>query len=175
MSSENSLQNFPVQFSFFFLLLVSFFYALRPLQIVLVTSSCGAGRRDIRMFGGERVWGIAPVFLHVQIFLTKGNFNETTTYAKWGVESLKAPSGGILHISPVHTAGRVKRQYRCPWLVCSSGVILLLSAEPSLKWSYCFIYLLCFTRYSPVEYVMSNSMQHSSNCEAWSCYEGSSS
>ena len=34
------------KFSFFFLLLISCFYPLRPIQIVLVTSSCGAGRRD---------------------------------------------------------------------------------------------------------------------------------
>ena len=37
-------------FSFFFLLHVSCFYTLRPLQIVLLTLSCGAGRREIRRF-----------------------------------------------------------------------------------------------------------------------------
>ena len=52
---EISLSIFPVQFSIFFLLLVSCFYILRPLQIVLLTSSCGAGRREIRRFVGGRV------------------------------------------------------------------------------------------------------------------------
>jgi len=37
------------------MLLVSFVYALRPLKIVPVTSSCGAGRKKIRRFGGGRV------------------------------------------------------------------------------------------------------------------------
>ena len=37
---------------FVFLLLVSCFYTLRPFQIVLLTSSCGAGRREIRRFVG---------------------------------------------------------------------------------------------------------------------------
>ena len=40
---------------FFFLLLVSCFYTLRPFQIVLLTLSCGAGRREIRRFEGRRV------------------------------------------------------------------------------------------------------------------------
>ena len=39
---------------FFFLLLVCCFY-IRPFQIVLLTSSCGAGRREIRRFVGRRV------------------------------------------------------------------------------------------------------------------------
>ena len=49
------------------------------------------------------------------------NFKEThncTTYAKWGVESLKASSGGIFHSSPVITAGWEKNQYHCACLVC---------------------------------------------------------
>ena len=40
---------------FFFLLLVSCFYTLRPFQIVLLTSSYGGGRREIRRFVGRRV------------------------------------------------------------------------------------------------------------------------
>jgi len=31
------------------------FYVLRPLRVVLVTSSCGAERKEIRRFGGGRV------------------------------------------------------------------------------------------------------------------------
>ena len=48
------IRDFPSNFScsIFFFLLVSCFYFLRPLQIVLVTSSCGACRREIRRFGG---------------------------------------------------------------------------------------------------------------------------
>jgi len=64
--------------------------------------------------------GLLPVFLHVIAFLTKRNFKEAhncTSYAKWGVVSFKALSGGIFDSSPVLTAGL-------------SGVILLHSAEP---------------------------------------------
>ena len=67
-------------------------------------------------------------------FRLKGNFKEThncTLYAKWGVGSLEVPSGGIFHSRPVHTASQVKNQYGCAWLVYPSGVILLISAEPS--------------------------------------------
>jgi len=42
------------------LLLVSCFYTLRPFQIVLLISSCGADRREIRRFVERRVQGIAP-------------------------------------------------------------------------------------------------------------------
>ena len=41
-------------FLFFFYLLVPCLYALLPLQIVLVTSSCGAGKREIRRCGAGR-------------------------------------------------------------------------------------------------------------------------
>ena len=44
---------------FFYLLLVSCFYTVRPFQIVLLPSSCGAGRREIRRFVGRRIWGIS--------------------------------------------------------------------------------------------------------------------
>ena len=43
---------------------------------------------------------------------------------------VKAPLGGIFHNRPVNTAGRVKNQYRCAWLVYPSLVIILLSAKP---------------------------------------------
>ena len=41
----------------FFFLLASFscFYTLRPFQVVLLTLSCGAGKREIRRFVGGRV------------------------------------------------------------------------------------------------------------------------
>ena len=57
-----STKRFPFQFFLFnflfsscFLFFVYCFYILRPLQIVLLTSSCGAGRREIRGFVGGRV------------------------------------------------------------------------------------------------------------------------
>ena len=157
-----SLPIFPVQFSFFFLFLVSCFYSLRPLQIVLVKWSCGSGRRVIRRFRGGRVWGIAPCFPSCLSLHTK--FKEAhncTTYAKRGVGSLKAPSCGVFHSRPVHTP--------------SQGVILLLSGEPGWRWSSCFIYLLYYTCYSPVGYVMTTLRSTLPNCEAWSRYERSSS
>ena len=61
---------FPVQFSFFFLVSCTFsllsisellfpewgvFYILRSLQVVLVTLSCEAGRKEIRKFRVARV------------------------------------------------------------------------------------------------------------------------
>ena len=52
-------RDFPTTFfcsiSFFFLLLVSCFYTLWPFQIVLLTPSCGAGRREISRFAGIRI------------------------------------------------------------------------------------------------------------------------
>ena len=61
-----SLFNF-LSSSFLFVckFLQSYFCVLRPLQIVLLTSNCGAGRREITKFGEGRVWGIsveAPFF-----------------------------------------------------------------------------------------------------------------
>jgi len=47
-----------------------------------------------------------------------------------GVVSLKAPFRGMFLSSLVLTAGRVKNQYHCAWLVYPSGVKLLLSAAP---------------------------------------------
>ena len=60
-SIKHIIRDFPSNFScsIFFFLLVSCFYVMRPLQIVHVTLSCGAGRRDTRRFGGGRVWGIS--------------------------------------------------------------------------------------------------------------------
>ena len=61
---EFIIREFPTVFpySIFFLLLVfvckflqSYFCVLRPLQIVLLTSNCGAGRREITKFGEGRV------------------------------------------------------------------------------------------------------------------------
>ena len=52
--SNFSCSKFSSSFLFIFLL-VSCFYTLRPFQIVLLTSSCGAGRREIRRFVGRRV------------------------------------------------------------------------------------------------------------------------
>ena len=92
-----SLPVFPAQFSFFFLLLVSCFYTLRPLQIILLTSSWGAGRREIRMYKG-----LLPIVRHVIVFPNLGNFKEAhncTPSVKWGVVSLKALKG-IFHSSP---------------------------------------------------------------------------
>ena len=120
---------FPFQFFLFNFLLVSCYWFL-----VLVTSSCEAGRREIRRFGGGRVWGISvkalPAFLPVKVFLTKRTFKAThncTAYTKWGAVSLHAPSGGIFHSSPVLTAGWVKNWYCCARLVYLSGVIILCS------------------------------------------------
>ena len=82
----------------------------------------------------------------------KGNFKEThncTPYAKCGVASLKVPLRGIFHSSPVLTAGRVKNQYRCAWLLYPSGVKLFLSAARGLRWSL-FYSILHSTGYSPV-------------------------
>ena len=128
------VRDFPsnISCSIFFFPLVYCFYILRPLQIVLVTLSCGAGRREIRRFGGGRVWGISCSrrSLCVKCFPTKRNFKEThncTAYAKWRVESLKVPSGGILHSSPVLTVGPAKKRYHCAWLVYLLGDILLCS------------------------------------------------
>ena len=63
-SVKLNIRDFPSKFSclIFFFLLVYCFYALRPLQIVFVAWSCGAGGRDIRSFEWGRVWGIAPCF-----------------------------------------------------------------------------------------------------------------
>ena len=68
LMSRDFLPIFPVQFSFVFLLLVSCFYTLRPLQIVRLTSSCGAGRREIRRFVGGRVEGISPCVPSIILF-----------------------------------------------------------------------------------------------------------
>ena len=38
------------------------------LQIVLLTLSCGAGRREVRMFVGGRVYGIAPCVPSITFF-----------------------------------------------------------------------------------------------------------
>ena len=83
------------------------------LQIVLVTSSCGAGRKVIRNFGGGRVWGISvedPCFPLCYSHSDLSGIKEThncTPYAKWGVGSLKASSGGIFYSILVLTAGGV--------------------------------------------------------------------
>ena len=50
----NTPSNFPVQYFLLFSCL-SNFYTLRPFQIILLTSSWGAGRREIKWFVGGRV------------------------------------------------------------------------------------------------------------------------
>ena len=71
---------FPVQFFFTFEYLrvalswmghfLRFFW---PLLVVLVTLSCGAGRKKIRKFGGGSVWGISvedPCFPSFKVYPT---------------------------------------------------------------------------------------------------------
>ena len=117
--------------SILFFPLIFCFFVLRPLQIVLVTWSCGASRREIMRFGGGRVWGIsaeAPCFVLCSSLSDLSGIKENqncTAFSKWEVVSLKVLSGGIFHSSPVLTAGWVKIWYRCAWLVYLSGVILL--------------------------------------------------
>ena len=69
-----------------------------------------------------RDFGRRSLLSYLSRFKETHNF---TPYAKWGVRSLKAPSGGIFHSNPVLTAGRVKNRYHCAWLVYLSRVILL--------------------------------------------------
>ena len=109
LSSEISLPIFPVQFSF-----SSCFLFLR-FEISPNSScdieQCSRQERDKGVWRRKSILGLLPVFLRVKVFPTKGNFMEThncTPYSKSGVESLKAPSGGIFHNRPVH---RVKNWY----------------------------------------------------------------
>ena len=73
--------------------------------------------------------------------------HNSTTCAKWGVESLRAPPGRIFHRSPVLTAGWVKSRYHCAWLVYQLRVILLCSFISwdvdkliSWRWSSCLLF-----------------------------------
>ena len=50
---------------------------LRPFQIVLLASSCGAGRREIRRIVGRRVQGISPC---VPSFYTVSQLRELRNY-----------------------------------------------------------------------------------------------
>ena len=123
---EISFPLFSVQFSFSFLLLVSCFYTL-PFQIVLFTSSSGGGRRDIRRYVGGRVYtGLLSFF--IILFL--------------GIVSPEALLRGMFHSSPFLTSGWVKKQYRCPWLVCQPMVKLLLLAEDEVL--FLSMYNSCF-------------------------------
>ena len=56
--------------------LVYCFYVLRPFQAVLMTSSCGADRKEIRKLGGGSVLRISlenPAFLLLIFFKLKGD------------------------------------------------------------------------------------------------------
>ena len=134
MSSENSLQIFPVQFSFFFLLFVSCFYTLRPLQIgSFDTEFWSRQKRDQEVCRRKGIRDCSLLSFVLQSFRLKGNFKEahnSTPCAKWGVLSLKDPLRGIFHSSPVLIAGGVKTRYCCAWLVYPSGFKLHLSVTP---------------------------------------------
>ena len=114
---------------FFFLLLVSCFYTLRPFQIVLLTLSCGAGRREIMRFVGRRVQGIypcVPSFYTVSQLGELRNLPVSAPHMQNGeLWSLKALLRGIFHSSPILTSGWVKNRYCCAWLVFPRGVELL--------------------------------------------------
>jgi len=70
-----------------------------------VTSSCGAGRRDIRRFfrrKGMGDWSLYTLSELRGILRKAHNFNP---YAKWRVANPRAPLRAIFCSSPVLTAG----------------------------------------------------------------------
>ena len=88
--------------SFLLLFYLSCFYTLRPFQTVLLTSSCGAGRREIGCFQAEEYRGLlSDVLLYYTLSCLRGNKKpQFTPYAKWGVvspEALLRKIGFVVH------------------------------------------------------------------------------
>ena len=107
---------FSVQFSSSACFLLNLFLHFKPLQIVLLTSCCGAGRREIRRFVGGRVLGIAPSSLR-SFYYTLSKLrgikktHNCTPYAKWGV--VRSPSERNLPQQSSPHSWSSKNRYRC--------------------------------------------------------------